>query len=435
VNEHWGVANSKAPWSLWRINTLLGRKAISAGWNAKQLPPFRPIMELVLRLALPANILDGFRMFCPGNDLQKWVSSVSSYSIIKDVARQVFEQLCSARKVSKLRRLKERDIPLENIILFNRDALILAILTASIKRGDIGAVVNVLAHWMVMFRGSGKMPKYSDAMFRTIMDLKTMDPRLRYAIAIKFYLQNKLYLFNKACIPYELACQSIGSTRRLQGIRLTPRTSKLLAQGSIYIAYYLFIYKFTYFFLPKIIYNAKGSNRSWDWLSVVSVSIFALRDVIRQVQINFKTPYNGKSHTSPAIDADISVIRAYLEEQKIQMYTPHRQNNEMTVLARDLMAAGAVYATTSKAYRKFYSDNRKAQYQTRKQPISSEQQVEQFSQPGEDIDEVSPSPSAFDYGEDVGIDMMDLAMDVEEFPEGMDPSEFVNFITDAVNMF
>lgn len=136
-------------------------------------------MELVLRLALPANILDGFRLFCPGNNLKKWVSSVSSYDIIKDVAKQVFEQLCSACKVSKLWRLPERDIPLENIILFNCDALILAVLTASIKRGDIGAVVNVLAHWMVMFHGSGKMPKYSDAIFCIIMDLKTMDPCLR----------------------------------------------------------------------------------------------------------------------------------------------------------------------------------------------------------------------------------------------------------------
>ena len=179
ANEHWGVVNSKAPWSLWRINTFLRRKAISAGWNAKQLSPFHPIMELVLWLALPTNILDGFWLFCPGNNLKKWVSSVSSYDIIKDVAKQVFEQLCSVCKVSKLRRLPDHDIPLENIILFNRNALILAVLTASIKQGDIGAVVNVLAHWMVMFRGSGKMPKYSDAIFRTIMDLKTMDPCLR----------------------------------------------------------------------------------------------------------------------------------------------------------------------------------------------------------------------------------------------------------------
>ena len=92
---------------------------------------------------------------------------------------------------------------------------------------------------------------------------------------------------------------------------------------------------------------------------MVSVSIFALHDVIHQVQINFKTIYNGKSHKSPAIDADISVIWAYLEEQIIQTYTPQHPNNEMTVPAHDLIAAGAMYATTSKAYRNFYSDNQK----------------------------------------------------------------------------
>ena len=30
-----------------------------------------------------------------------------------------------------------------------------------------------------MFWGTGKMPKYADALFHLIMDLKMMDPRLR----------------------------------------------------------------------------------------------------------------------------------------------------------------------------------------------------------------------------------------------------------------
>ena len=97
------------------------------------------------------------------------------------------------------------------------------------------------------------------------------------------------------------------------------------------------------------------------------------------------------------------------------------------------MAVGTTYATTSKAYHNFYLDNRKAHYRTSQQPILTEQ----FAASGpDDFDkEEDPPPSAFDYGEDVGIDMMDLAMDVEEFPEGMGPREFVNFVTDAVNTF
>jgi hypothetical protein len=31
ANEFWGEPNSKSPGSLWKINSLLGRKAIAAG--------------------------------------------------------------------------------------------------------------------------------------------------------------------------------------------------------------------------------------------------------------------------------------------------------------------------------------------------------------------------------------------------------------------
>jgi len=37
TNEHWGKPNSKSPWSLWKVNTLLGRKAMVGGWRAKTL--------------------------------------------------------------------------------------------------------------------------------------------------------------------------------------------------------------------------------------------------------------------------------------------------------------------------------------------------------------------------------------------------------------
>ncbi|KAF9470993.1 hypothetical protein BDN70DRAFT_901681 [Pholiota conissans] len=32
ANEYWGMLNSKSQWSLWKVNTLLGRKP-SAGWK------------------------------------------------------------------------------------------------------------------------------------------------------------------------------------------------------------------------------------------------------------------------------------------------------------------------------------------------------------------------------------------------------------------
>ncbi|EDR02124.1 uncharacterized protein LACBIDRAFT_332685 [Laccaria bicolor S238N-H82] len=84
------------------------------------------------------------------------------------------QRLCHATPI-------KRDLPLENICLFNRDALYLRQLKYAVKRGDVGAVLDITTHWMLMFQGTGKMPKYADALFHLIMDLKMMDPQLRNA--------------------------------------------------------------------------------------------------------------------------------------------------------------------------------------------------------------------------------------------------------------
>lgn len=179
ANEHWGKPNSKAMWSLWKVNTLLGRKAISVGWKAKSPPPFRPLYELILNLALPANVLDGFRIYCPDTKLETWVERIQSIEEVDSIAQMVLDQLFSGRRVEKLRRQPQRDVPLENICLFNRDSLYLRQLKYAIKRGDVGAVLDVISHIMLAFRGTGKTPKYADALFGIVVRLKRMEPKLR----------------------------------------------------------------------------------------------------------------------------------------------------------------------------------------------------------------------------------------------------------------
>lgn len=117
ANEFWGKPNAKSPWPL--CNALLGREAITAGWKAKSLPPFRPVYELMLNLTLPANILDGFRIYCGKDTLDSWVSNIKSVHEVRLVAKQVLDELCSGRRVARLRRLKpaKRDVTLENICL------------------------------------------------------------------------------------------------------------------------------------------------------------------------------------------------------------------------------------------------------------------------------------------------------------------------------
>jgi hypothetical protein len=49
ANEFWGKPNSKCPWSLWKVNSLLGRKAIAAGWKSKTFRHFVQHGSLLLR--------------------------------------------------------------------------------------------------------------------------------------------------------------------------------------------------------------------------------------------------------------------------------------------------------------------------------------------------------------------------------------------------
>ncbi|KAI1783591.1 hypothetical protein LXA43DRAFT_320644 [Ganoderma leucocontextum] len=388
TNEFWGRPNGKSPWSLWRMNTVLGRKAISAGWKAKKLPPFRPSWELIIRLVLPANILDAYRVCCPADDLDRWVANLDDHTALRRVTVAVRDQLCSSRRVSTLRKLhdSERDVPLENIVLFNRDALLLRQFAYAVKRGDIGTVVNVLSIWKVTFRGTGSMNKYADALFHTLVSLERMDPKLRQA-----FLMN--WLVNLTGQPN--AWKEVDLLEEHQN------------------------------FWAKIIYNAKGSNRTWKWLSMVTVVIFVLRDIIRQVQRGYKTPHNGQSHTSPSAQTDITTILTYLKDHTIQEYTPGRAHNDSTLPARDLLVQGAQYPSTASAFKTFrpvYSDvsYKAASSQTQAHDVESEDD-------DETAEVIDPVATSQDFGASADMDELDMSdiFDDEELPPGMDTDDLV----------
>ncbi|KAJ7670473.1 hypothetical protein B0H17DRAFT_1162154 [Mycena rosella] len=291
LNEHWGEPNSKFPGSLWTQNTFVVRKSIPGGWKSKKLPPFRPAHELMLTLSLPSHILDGFRIYCGAESLDAWVDSNPTWDSIVAVSETVVEKLSSASTVEELRLRPEadRDPQLENTILCNHDMLLLLLFTTSIKSGDVGTVLNVLAHWMVMFRGTGSMPKYADALFELINNLKRWPPALREA-----YLNNWL----------------VNLTEKIRGFKEVD----LLQEHQNFWA--------------KVIYNARGSNRSWEWLSMVTV-------------IQFKIPHHGASHTSPQAATDIANLQGWLEANHLQTYVQDRPGKDKILRARDLMVAGS----------------------------------------------------------------------------------------------
>ncbi|KZT27989.1 hypothetical protein NEOLEDRAFT_1154640 [Neolentinus lepideus HHB14362 ss-1] len=388
ANEYWGRPNSPCPWSLWMINTQLARKPISVGWKAKKLTPFRPTWELIVKLSLKAHALDGFRIYSPSDNLDEWAAKVPNYQEIRAVARKVRDELFSSQRVLSLRALPRRDIPLENIIYFNKDALLLHIFAHAIKRGDIGMVINILALWMVMFRGTGSMPKYADALFQVLMNLKSMNPKLREA-----FLMN--WLVNLTGLPNGF------------------KEVDLLQEH--------------HNFWAKIIYTAKGPGRSWDWLGMITMSIFALRDVIRHVKTNYKTPHNGRTHTSPDATHDINTIRGYLQREKLQSYAPDRNGNSAAVPCRDLMAEGVAYSNTARAYKVFRQDATKVRNYGVSNDSSSSEHLDSESMEASQVD------AAADSDERVAIDSIgegDLPEDEDEDDwDGLDQEAVMELIS------
>ncbi|KAF9546818.1 hypothetical protein CPC08DRAFT_738526 [Agrocybe pediades] len=352
ANEYWGTPNARSPWSLWK--------------KAKSAPPFWPIYELILELTLPANIFDGFRLYCGKKDRATWIKGLKSIEEVETVAKTV-------PTIEKLRELCLQDQDLK----------------FSIKRGNVGSILDLVTHLMLAFRGTGKTPKYAATLFHLMINLKHMDSKLRQA-----YLMNWL--------------------ANLQGKENAFKEMDLLQEHQN------FWLKSTNHKIIRVIYSTKGSNRLWQWLSMVSVSIFALHDVICRVQMEFGTPYNGSLHTDPSTAGDIKILCDYLEMQSIQSYTPRRHGNNDTTPAHNLLEAGAEYVNKPSAFRNF----KYMRFQTTNLGVPEDSSASS--------NHARPMDEDGDFGE---ATFDDLLFDDNEFPVGLDSKSYFGIVNSVIEDF
>ncbi|KAJ7688874.1 hypothetical protein B0H17DRAFT_1202734 [Mycena rosella] len=306
VNEHW--ANGR-------------------GMESEKATPWKPSHEL-LKISLAVHVKDVFGIHCGQPDFDAWAATATMANV-DAVAKHVHRELFSTAALNTLRaRAPElRDITHENVMLLNRDALFYIEFVFAIKKGDIGRVVNVLRVWMVMMRANKTMPKYADAIFETLARIDKYDPVLK-----RFFLHNWL----------------INLTGHLYGFKEVD----LLQEHQNFWA--------------KIIYNAKDVNRSWEWLSMITVCTFTLPETMRTVQKSFQIPAYGEKHTVPDMTAGIQKLADALCDEKIQEYVVNRPANDpsdstATTPVRDLLEEGSKYADTRAAFKKFTRETRKAQ--------------------------------------------------------------------------
>ncbi|KAJ7835271.1 hypothetical protein B0H14DRAFT_2590411 [Mycena olivaceomarginata] len=146
-------------------------------------------------------------------------------------------------------------------------------------------------------------------------------------------------------------------------------------------------------FWAKIIYNAKGTNKSWKWLSMITVCIFTLRDAMRTVQAAFQIPAYGEKHKTPPINDEVALIAKALQDEKIQSYVEDRPANDHINPVRDLIKDGVVYANNRKAFHRFTQDTRKPEkrgFDTVEGEGDGEGDEEEEGEP-EEVDEYNPT--------------------------------------------
>lgn len=136
---------------------------------------------------------------------------------------------------------------------------------------------------------------------------------------------------------------------------------------------------------------------------MITVVIFNLRDVMRNVQTQFKIPHHGVSHTSPNAVTDITNLQRWLESNKLQTYVKERPGKDTIHRVRDLMVTGAAYANTPGAFKNFRQENRKVSY--KKTATAA---------PESDLEEEETEPQVMDTQLDE-VEQDDLMHDEEEF--------------------
>ncbi|KIJ42067.1 hypothetical protein M422DRAFT_171500 [Sphaerobolus stellatus SS14] len=384
--QYWGKLNAELCASLWKENLVANRKPMKAGWKTDKHPPWQTSHEL-LHISAAAHIQDAFHTYLNVENLEEWAKGVSPEEFMQ-VSEQVFERSFTSQAVHSIRRLdqEQRDYFYEHTLLYNRDVLVYLEYCDAIRTGDIGRVLNVLRVWMIMMRGENRMPKYADMIFETLTRLEEWAPRL-----CELFLNN--WLVN------------------LSGKPNGWKEVDLLQEHQNY--------------WNKSVYNAKGSNKSWDWLSMISTCVYILRDAMRTVHEAFDITPSGNRHSSPNMAKEIALIAEYLHTEKLHTYISGRGINDGSAMEppTDLLVMGAMYPNTRWAFHTFVPDLRKAAYATSMDTEVPEEPLEEGEESGLDsgggeMEKENEEEEEEAADEEFYVEQEDLEADPEGF-EGM----------------
>ncbi|OJT07079.1 hypothetical protein TRAPUB_2111 [Trametes pubescens] len=176
-----------------------------------------------------------------------------------------------------------------NAMLFLRDSLILRHFADVIKSGTSDHLVTVLKLWALGFRAMGRV-KYAHELLHLLHNLTHVWPAELRDIIMKNWLVNPTGHVN-GFIPVDLLQEHFN----------------------------FWIKTFTH---RQIIYQAHGSNASWEWLEIIAPCIDTLRRLAAQVNAQLGS-HQGDKHHAPDLTRDIHEIMRSLRAHGV--YVPEHQ--------------------------------------------------------------------------------------------------------------
>ncbi|KAH9829307.1 uncharacterized protein C8Q71DRAFT_718418 [Rhodofomes roseus] len=306
------------PGSLAFHNNVLDRTPITIS----SMPPFRESRNLIF-VSLYARVLHCLELVSRCEDLADYAANVT-FEQLKFHAGEIVTQFADGKRVDRMRtaraaelpphffhsltpwhheqsapqhqsdtdipnpssrQLTEGDMVFENAILLFRDALILRLLTDTVKCGDSGRLVLVFKILALYYRGCG---------------------RTKYAQEVLFVLHNIIHVWPEPLRKVVLQNWLVNPT----------------GKPNAWVEVDLMQEHFNFWI--KTIYKAHGPAASWEWLAMISPCIDILRRLATEINT---TPgaKQGTKHTTPNLDRDIAYLMASLrryEGQAPYLYPP-----------------------------------------------------------------------------------------------------------------
>ncbi|EPS92574.1 hypothetical protein FOMPIDRAFT_1056740 [Fomitopsis schrenkii] len=324
---HYGRNTSPSnPGSLAFHNSLLDRKPIVL----TSLQGFRECRDLIF-VSLYARVLHCLELVCECNDLEEYAASVTLEQLQDDCAK-IVQRYADSKQVDLLRTARRNaeaceagnvlghktnehrdrtrseaspqastmaqsrqsdrrtpggasgDMVFENAVLFIRDALLMRLLTDTIKTGDSGRLALLLKPLALFYRGTGRS-NYAQELLYLIHNLTNVWPEPLRKIIMNNWLVNPTGKAN-SWVEVDLMQEHLN-------------------------------------FWIKTVYKAHGSNRSWEWLVMISPCIDVLRRLASYMNPSLGA-LQGTKHAATSLDKDIRQLVSSLRSHRVYEFQPGR---------------------------------------------------------------------------------------------------------------